>query len=114
VDGATAAVIRGEDAHRGVRVTMNAELAAARHFRVDVNVGDPITPAPQELHLTRRGDPTNRRVQVLELTEQGEAVFERLARAAIAFDRELRAGIPDRDLATVRSVFAKFRRNLEQ
>jgi hypothetical protein len=53
-DGATAAVIRDEDACSGVRVTMNAELATARpHFHVDVNVGDPITPAPQELHLPR-------------------------------------------------------------
>lgn len=54
VNGATAAVIRDEDAYSGVRVTMNAELATARpHFHVDVNVGDPITPAPQELHLPR-------------------------------------------------------------
>lgn len=54
VDRATAAVIRDEDAYSGVRVTMNAELATARpHFHVDVNVGDPITPAPQELHLPR-------------------------------------------------------------
>ncbi|MHB8328700.1 MAG: nucleotidyl transferase AbiEii/AbiGii toxin family protein [Acidimicrobiales bacterium] len=38
VDGATAAVIREEDAYGGVRVTMNAELATARpHFHVDVN-----------------------------------------------------------------------------
>jgi hypothetical protein len=54
VDGATAAVIRDEDAYSGVRVTMKAELATARtHFHVDVNVGDPITPAPQEQHLPR-------------------------------------------------------------
>lgn len=54
VDGATAAVIRDEDAYSGVRVTMKAELATARpHFHVDVNVGDPINPAPQELHLPR-------------------------------------------------------------
>ncbi|MHB8318963.1 MAG: nucleotidyl transferase AbiEii/AbiGii toxin family protein [Acidimicrobiales bacterium] len=54
VDGATAAVTRGEDAYSGVRVTMKAELATARpHFHVDVNVGDPMTPAPQQLHLPR-------------------------------------------------------------
>jgi Nucleotidyl transferase AbiEii toxin, Type IV TA system len=54
VDGAAAAVIRGEDAYSGVRVTMKAELATARsHFHVDVNVGDPIVPAPQELRLPR-------------------------------------------------------------
>ncbi|MHB1613137.1 MAG: nucleotidyl transferase AbiEii/AbiGii toxin family protein [Actinomycetes bacterium] len=54
VDGATATVIRDEDAYSGVRVTMRAELATARpHFHVDVNVGDPITPAPKELRLPR-------------------------------------------------------------
>lgn len=54
VDGATAAVIRDEDAYSGVRVTMKAELATApSHFHVDVNVGDPIVPAPEDLHLPR-------------------------------------------------------------
>jgi len=54
VDGATAAVIRDEGAYSGVRVTMKAELATARpHFHVDVNVGDPIVPAPEDLHLPR-------------------------------------------------------------
>jgi MarR family transcriptional regulator for hemolysin len=64
--------------------------------------------------VTRRRDPANRRVHVLELTEDGEAVFERLAKAAIAFDRELRAGISDRDLATARSVFAQLRQNVDR
>jgi len=54
VDSATAAVIRDEDAYSGVRVTMNAELVTAHpHFHVDVNVGDPIVPAPEDLHLPR-------------------------------------------------------------
>jgi MarR family transcriptional regulator for hemolysin len=63
--------------------------------------------------VTRQRDPTNRRVHVLELTEEGEAVFERLAKAAISFDRQLRVGISDRDLATARNVFAKLRKNVE-
>ena len=63
--------------------------------------------------VTRRRDPANRRVHVLELTEEGEAVFERLAKAAIGFDRGLRAGISERDLATARDVFAKLRQNVE-
>src|SRR5487761_1197358 len=45
--------------------------------------------------VTRRRDPANRRGHVLELTEEGEEIFERLAKAAIAFDRELRVGISD-------------------
>lgn len=40
--------------------------------------------------VRRRRDPANRRVDMLELTKEGEAVFERLAKAAIAFDRHLR------------------------
>lgn len=37
-----------------MRVTMRSELATARpHFHVDVNVGDPIVPAPHELRLPR-------------------------------------------------------------
>jgi MarR family transcriptional regulator for hemolysin len=64
--------------------------------------------------VTRRRDPANRRVHVLELTEEGEAVFERLAKAAVSFDRRLRAGISERDLAVARAVFAKLRQNVEQ
>jgi MarR family transcriptional regulator for hemolysin len=63
--------------------------------------------------VTRRRDPANRRVHVLELTKEGDVVFERLAKAAIAFDRHLGAGISDRDLATARSVLAKLRQNVE-
>ncbi len=47
-------VIRDEDAYTGVRVTMQAELATARpHFHVDVNVGDPIVPGPEDVHVPR-------------------------------------------------------------
>jgi Nucleotidyl transferase AbiEii toxin, Type IV TA system len=54
IDTATAAVIRDEDTYSGVRVTMMAQLATARqHLHVDVNVGDPIIPAPQQVHLPR-------------------------------------------------------------
>ena len=64
--------------------------------------------------VTRRRDSSNRRVHVLELTTEGEGVFERWAEAAIAFDRQLRAGISDGDLATARSVFARLRQNVER
>jgi Nucleotidyl transferase AbiEii toxin, Type IV TA system len=54
VRDATSVVIRDEDAYSGVRVTMRAELATARpHFHVDVNVGDLITPAPENVRLPR-------------------------------------------------------------
>lgn len=54
VEAATAEVIRDEDPYAGVRVTMVARLATARpHFHVDVNIGDPITPAPMTVPIPR-------------------------------------------------------------
>ncbi|MCA9300788.1 MAG: nucleotidyl transferase AbiEii/AbiGii toxin family protein, partial [Phycisphaerales bacterium] len=47
-EAATSEVIREEDAYSGVRVSMGARLASANlPFHVDVNVGDPIWPAPK-------------------------------------------------------------------
>jgi hypothetical protein len=54
VETARAEAIRDEDAYGGVRVRMTAQLATARpHFHVDVNVGDPITPAPMTVRVPR-------------------------------------------------------------
>lgn len=54
VETATAKPIRDEEIYSGVRVTMRAQLATARHhFHVDTNVGDPISPAPKEVRLPR-------------------------------------------------------------
>lgn len=51
-DTVAAQVIRDDDLYAGVRVTMDCLLAAARvKLRLDVNVGDPVTPSPQELSL---------------------------------------------------------------
>jgi hypothetical protein len=51
---ASAEVIRDEDAYSGVRVTLRAQLASAQlTFHVDVNVGDPVWPAPQPVELPR-------------------------------------------------------------
>jgi predicted nucleotidyltransferase component of viral defense system len=46
--------IRDEEIYAGVRVTMAARLASARqHFHIDMNVGDPISPAPTQVRLPR-------------------------------------------------------------
>ena len=46
--------IREGDAYAGVRVTIRGALATARVvFHVDVNVGDPVWPAPQPVVLPR-------------------------------------------------------------
>ena len=52
VDAATAHAIRQDDAYQGIRVSLTCSLARARiNLHVDVNVGDPIWPAPQEITL---------------------------------------------------------------
>lgn len=51
---ARAAVIRDQDQYPGVRVAMTAALASAQMaFHVDVNIGDPIVPAPKIVELPR-------------------------------------------------------------
>ena len=53
-DAATAEVIRDQEEYSGVRVTLTGQLAAAHlTFHVDINVGDPIWPAPQTVTLPR-------------------------------------------------------------
>jgi hypothetical protein len=58
-DGLRAAVIREADPYTGVRITVPASIARARHpLRIDVNVGDPVTPAPVEIaYPTLLGEP---------------------------------------------------------
>jgi hypothetical protein len=54
LDDVTALVIRDQDQYSGVRVRMAVALATARErFHIDVNVGDPIWPAPSEIQLPR-------------------------------------------------------------
>ena len=54
LDDVRAETIRENDEYSGVRVRLSARLATARElFHVDVNVGDPIWPAPTEISLPR-------------------------------------------------------------
>ena len=62
--------------------------------------------------LTRSRDPANRRKHLVELTPSGEALFLRLRETAMAFDRQLRAGIGQEELDLARSVFARLRANV--
>ena len=58
--GARAETIRDEEEYSGVRVTMTASLARAQvTFHIDVNVGDPVSPAPALVSVPRLlgGDP---------------------------------------------------------
>jgi MarR family transcriptional regulator, transcriptional regulator for hemolysin len=57
--------------------------------------------------LVRRSrDPENRRVNRLELTEAGEASFTRMLAAVRAFDRRLRAGLTEGQLAELRRTLS--------
>ena len=62
--------------------------------------------------VTRRRDPTNRRVHLVELTEAGEALFQRLRAAAVAFDRQLRTGLADEDVATLARLLDRLCNNV--
>jgi MarR family transcriptional regulator for hemolysin len=61
--------------------------------------------------VIRRRDPANRRIQQVALTEAGEAAFQRMRRAAVAFDQQLRDGLSDSDLATARRILDQLRDN---
>jgi MarR family transcriptional regulator for hemolysin len=62
--------------------------------------------------ITRRRDPTNRRVHMLELTESGEASFTRLRAAAVDFDRRLRRGITDEEIEQLQGVLDRLAANV--
>ena len=62
--------------------------------------------------ITRRRDATNRRIHVVELTDAGEAAFLRLRTAAVGFDRRLRAGITDKEVASFEVVLDRLVRNV--
>lgn len=60
---------------------------------------------------TRRRDPANRRVHVVELTAGGEALFQKLRAAAVTFDKRLRTGLTDADVAGVARLLEKLAEN---
>jgi MarR family transcriptional regulator, transcriptional regulator for hemolysin len=57
--------------------------------------------------VARERDPQNRRVQKVALTDAGEAAFERMRGAAFAFDGQLRDGLTEKELDTLRELLAK-------
>ena len=62
--------------------------------------------------ITRRRDPANRRVHLVELTDAGEAAFERLRGAAGAFDKKLRAGFSDDEVAELETLLSRLAANV--
>jgi hypothetical protein len=101
-DHASAEAIRDEDIYSGARVTLTGELSAARlAFHVDVNVGDPIWPAPRAY---RSRDDRPRRPRPGP-PGAGARRSTRGARRAARRRRSLtRVGFPAGRLATLRGV----------
>jgi MarR family transcriptional regulator for hemolysin len=62
--------------------------------------------------VTRRRDPGNRRMHLVELTPAGEAAFQRMRGTVMAFDRQLRSGLNERELALVEQVLQQLRANV--
>jgi MarR family transcriptional regulator for hemolysin len=48
----------------------------------------------------------------VRLSERGQVLFHRLAEAAAAHDRRLRAGLGEEDLATLERLLTRLRRNV--
>ncbi|WP_327140333.1 MarR family winged helix-turn-helix transcriptional regulator [Nocardia sp. NBC_01327] len=62
--------------------------------------------------VTRRRDPSNRRVHQVELTDDGESLFRQLAGAATAHDQRLRTGFSDAEIDTLVSLLERLQRNI--
>lgn len=62
--------------------------------------------------VIRYRDPADRRIQKVALTEAGEAAFQRMRGAAMTFDRQLRDGLSDRDLAIATRILDQLRANV--
>jgi MarR family transcriptional regulator for hemolysin len=53
----------------------------------------------------------NRRTQVVTVTPDGDALFGRLLRAVVGFDRQLCSGFTERELSTLRRLLDRLRAN---
>jgi MarR family transcriptional regulator, transcriptional regulator for hemolysin len=62
--------------------------------------------------VTRTRDPANRRVQRMELTEAGNAAFDRMRKAAMAFDTRLRSGLDEQEVKRLRELLAHLHTNV--
>ena len=62
--------------------------------------------------VTRRRDTGDRRAVRVELTAAGEALHAELLRAVIAFNRRLRRGLAEDDVARLRELLARLEANI--
>ena len=62
--------------------------------------------------ITRQRDSANRRIHVVQLTDAGEAAFLRLRTAAVGFDRRLRRGVREVDVAGLGELLGRMAANV--
>lgn len=62
--------------------------------------------------ITRRRDPANRRMHIVELTVQGEAAFQGMLGTVIGFDRRLRNGFSETEIAELARLLERMRANV--
>jgi MarR family transcriptional regulator, transcriptional regulator for hemolysin len=62
--------------------------------------------------IERKRDPANRRAVIVELTDTGEAMFLKLAQAAMSFDKRLRKGLAEDEVDALRETLKRLRANV--
>jgi MarR family transcriptional regulator, transcriptional regulator for hemolysin len=62
--------------------------------------------------VTRRRDPENRRQHLVEPTAAGDALFQRMRDAAMAFDKRLRTGLTEREAGQLETLLTRLRENV--
>jgi MarR family transcriptional regulator, transcriptional regulator for hemolysin len=62
--------------------------------------------------IDRKRDPDNRRAVLVELTAAGHELFFKLARAAMSFDKRLRAGLSADEVDAFRQTLTRLRANV--
>jgi MarR family transcriptional regulator for hemolysin len=92
------------------RLRNQRELAAAVGIR-EATLTHHLNSMDEQGLITRRRDPSNRRVHLVELTDAGEAAFDRLRGAATDFDRRLRAGLSDEDTHLLADLLGRLEAN---
>ena len=93
------------DAH-----TMQRDLASAVGIE-DATLTHHLNRMERDGLVERHRDPANRRNQLVALTDSGEALFGSLLGTVTTFDRQLRDGFSDAELATLRDLLARLRAN---
>jgi len=93
------------------RLHNQRELAAAVGIR-EATLTHHLNAMDERGLISRRRDPSNRRVHLVELTDAGESAFDRLRSAATDFDKRLRAGLSDEDIDLLAGLLGRLEANV--